>query len=106
MPVTFSQIAANTATVTVRLEGMDDIHIVYFPNRVTDQLIAEINAGISDNDLLPQLIKSWDIYEDDAMTQMFPVERINEFGLPFKVAVSEAIAEHMRPNTIASQTTS
>ncbi len=104
MPVTFHQIAANTATVTVQIANVGPVTIIYYPNKVTDAYIAELNAGsIDDNHLLIDLIKSWDIYEDDDFTVMFPIERISEFGNLFKVQVSMAIARDIRPEAIAPQ---
>ena len=104
MPVTFKQIAAREASVTLSL-GEDTITIVYYPNKLTDQVVAEIEAGITkDNDLLEKLIKSWDVYEDDEHTVMFPLSRINEFGLQFKQQIGEAIGNAMRPNSVTPQT--
>jgi hypothetical protein len=103
MPVTFRQIANNTASVTLQL-GADTITIVYYPNRITDKMIAEINDGITkDNEMLEQLIQSWDVYEDDEHTVMFPLNRINEFGIPFKQQVGEAIGQAIRPNSVTPQ---
>lgn len=105
MPVTFRQIASNTASVTLQF-GADTITIVYYPNKLTDKMVAEINAGLTnDNQLLEDLIKSWDVYEDDEHTVMFPLNRINEFGIPFKQQVAEAIGQHMRPNSVTPQMT-
>jgi hypothetical protein len=103
MPVTFRQIANNTASVMLQL-GADTITIVYYPNKLTDKLIAEINDGITkDNEMLEQLIQSWDVYEDDEHTVMFPLSRINEFGIPFKQQVGEAIGQDIRPNSVTPQ---
>src|SRR5437879_3249359 len=105
MPVTFRQIANNTASVTLQL-GADTVTIVYYPNRLTDKLIAEINDGITkDNEMLEQLIQSWDVYEDDEHTVMFPLSRVNEFGFPFKQQVAEAIGQDIRPNSVTPQKT-
>lgn len=103
MPVTFRQIANNTASVTLHM-GEDTITIVYYPNKLTEKLIAEINDGITkDNEMLEQLIKSWDVYEDDEHTVMFPLNRINEFGIPFKQQVADAIGQDIRPNSVTPQ---
>ncbi len=102
MPVTFNQIAANTASVTIQVANVGPVTIVYYPNKVTDAYIAEMNAGnVDDNHLLIALIKSWDIYEDDDFTVMFPIERIGEFGYAFKLQAIEAIGRNMRPEAIA-----
>lgn len=103
MPVTFRQIAAKEASVTLSF-GADTITIIYYPNKLTEKMVAEIESGVTkDNDMLAELIKSWDVYEDDEHTVMFPLDRINEFGLKFKQDVAVAIGEAMRPNTVPTQ---
>ena|SRR5437016_4176596 len=103
MPVTFRQIAAKEAKVTLQV-GDDTVTIVYYPNKLTEKMIAQIEEGVTkDNDLLAELIKSWDVYEDDEHTVMFPLDRINEFGLQFKQQIAVAIGEAMRPNTVPTQ---
>jgi hypothetical protein len=104
MPVTFRQIAAKTAKVTVHIEGDEDneemiFTIVYYPNRFTQELIAKAQTGdITDKEYFPTLIKSWDIYEDDEHTVMFPIERIEAFGIPFMQQLAKALGEDMLPN--------
>src|SRR6266568_3439945 len=106
MPVTFNQIASNTASVTIPIENLGSVTIVYYPNKMTDKYVADLQAGnIDDNTLLIDLIKSWDIYEDDDMTVMWPLSRIDEFGYSFKVDVAMAIVEDQRPEGMASQLT-
>jgi hypothetical protein len=103
MPVTFRQIAAKTAKVTLSLEDKT-ITIIYYPNKYTDEIIAKSQAGeITDKEFFPLLIKEWDIYEDEEYTVMFPIERIDEFGIAFKREVAEAIARNMRPNLLTPQ---
>ena len=103
MPVTYKQIAAKTASVTLRF-GEDTITVVYYPNKFTDALVAQIQAGtLTDSDLFTELIKEWDIYEDDEHTVMFPIERVNEFGLQFKNQLGTAIGEDIRPNVPTPQ---
>ncbi len=103
MPVTFKQIASNTATVTLQTED-GPITIVYYPNRLTGKMRAEIEAGhTTDHQVLAQLIKSWDVYEDDEQTIMFPMERMNEFGLKFMQEVALAILRDYSPNSTAPQ---
>lgn len=103
MPVTFKQIAAKEAKVTLQV-GDDTVTIIYYPNKLTEKMVAQIEEGVTkDNELLSELIKSWDVYEDDEHTVMFPLDRINEFGLQFKQQVAVAIGEAMRPNTVPTQ---
>ncbi len=104
MPVTFQQIAENTASVTIPIKNLGSVTVEYFPNKITDKMAAEIQAGnVDDNQLLMDLIKSWDIYEDDDFTIMWPLARMDEFGYAFKVQVGMAIIEDIRPEAMASQ---
>ena len=118
MPVSFSQIARNTATVTITggTLGEDSITIVYYPARITDNLLnsmqmlmtidqAGASSGIdgitSLNDGLAQLIQSWDVLDADG--GMFPLEpkRLKELPIPFKVEVLYAIVNDLRPEALA-----
>ncbi len=110
MAVTYRQIAAKTAKVTLHITGDEDnaditINIVYYPNKFTQELLARAQAGeVTDKEYFPTLIKSWDILDDTVDPPvMFPIERIEEFGIPFMQALAEAIGEDMRPNTVATQ---
>jgi hypothetical protein len=104
MPVTFNQIANNTAIVTVQIANLGPVTVEYYPNKLTSKYVAKIEAGdVDDNHLLQDLIKSWDIYVDDDFTEMWPLERMDEFGYQFKVQISEAMVEHMRPNLAVPQ---
>jgi hypothetical protein len=104
MPVTFNQIANNTASVTIQMKNLGPVTIVYYPNKMTDKYVADLQAGnVDDNHLLIDLIKSWDIYEDPEFTVMFPIERMDEFGYAFKVDVAMAIVDDLRPNQMTPQ---
>src|SRR6266704_205661 len=45
MPVTFNQIASNTASVTIPIENVGPVTIVYYPNKMTDKYVADLQAG-------------------------------------------------------------
>ncbi len=105
MPVTFNQIASNTASVTIPIENLGSVTIVYYPNKMTDKYVADLQAGnVDDNTLLIDLIKSWDIYEDEDFTVMWPIERMDEFGYAFKVDIAMAIVNDLRPEAMAPKT--
>ena len=104
MPVSFNQIANNTASVTVQVKNLGSATIEYYPNKLTSKYVAEIEAGnVDDDHLLQDLIKSWDIYEDEDFTVMWPLERMDEFGYAFKVQVAMAIVQDIRPEAMAPQ---
>lgn len=96
MPVTFSQIAQGTATVKITVSA-GDITIVYYPNKITDKLIADMQSNTDANVVMSDLIKSWDVMTDEDASVMFPIDRMGEFGVPFKLEVIQAIFGAMRP---------
>lgn len=116
MPVSLYKIATNTATITFPYAG-ESITVVYYPGRVTERTIAQMQgfasmdestivAGFGAfNDTLASLIKSWDVYEDEAQTIMFPVEgvRLAELPIGFRMEVLSAIMGDIRPETVAPQ---
>lgn len=112
MPVTFRQIAARTAKVTITIEGDEDnepmtFTVWYYPNKFTADLLAQAQAGtVTDKEYFPQIVKAWDIYEDDEHTVMFPIEQIDKFGIPFMQQFAKALGDDMLPNLRAPQKTS
>src|SRR5260221_4581375 len=80
MSLTLAKIASNTATVEVQW-GEDTVHVTYYPARVTEKTIQELQsmgamkdttnsetvvAGYTTlNRVLVQLIKSWDVLDED-----------------------------------------
>lgn len=116
MPITLSKIASNTATVTLQIDE-DTVHIVYCPAKITEKTIAQLQSfGNLDaetfqegfslfNDLLATLIKSWDVYEDDEQSIMFPIDikRLPELPLIFRAQVLATILKDVRPEAIAPQ---
>jgi len=104
MPVTFHQIAANTATITIQVKNLGPVTIEYYPNKLSKKYVAEIEAGqVDDSQLLIDMIKSWDIYEDDDVTVMWPLARMDECGYAFKLQVAMAIVQDIRPEAMTPQ---
>lgn len=111
MPVTLSQIAANTATVKLPV-GDDAINIVYYPSFATDETYLLLENLQSDdqstitetlntlNSLLLDLIKSWDLYENDGVT-LVPLskERFGGLQIGIKSEILQAIMSDMRPKS-------
>ena len=52
---------------------------------------------------LAHLIKSWDVYDDEAQTVMFPLDpkRLAELPLTFRIQVISAILKAIRPEEMA-----
>jgi hypothetical protein len=123
MPVSLAQIADNTATASFAW-GADTVNLVYFPGHVTEQIIAQFQGIKMDtlgnvvdgfetlNEILcgvpavgeqpeqPGLLKSWDAYEDTAMTILIPITtaRFARLPIPFRMQVFYAIMGDVRPN--------
>lgn len=118
MPITLAKIAANTASVSFAV-AEDTINITYYPGRVTEKTISIMNAFASMdessmtsgfeafNAMLASLIQSWDVFEDDAQTQMFPIDgaRFPELPFGFRIEAMGAIMSDIRPETVAPQKT-
>lgn len=114
MPLTFSKIANNTASVTLHI-GEDTVTVVYFPGHVTEKSLAHMQgfatmdesslaAGFAGfNEMFASLIKSWDLFEDDAHTRMFPLDpqRLAELPVGFRMDVIMAILKDIRPEVMA-----
>lgn len=131
MPLTLAKMTSNTASVTF-IYGDDPVTVVYYPSRVTEKTLAQLQFFISaSEDTLGQsfetlneilagkaitsdrltdqqrstgLVKSWDVYEDDAQSQMFPIDpsRFSDLPFDFRIKVLGAIIGDVRPEAIAA----
>ena len=117
MPITLSQIATNTASVTLQV-GSETVTVIYYPGHVTEKIltaanfdkrgddVASIEAAVGDfNVTLANLIQSWDVLENDGET-MFPIEasRFPDLPLAFRLQIFGAILGDLNPNSLAPQT--
>lgn len=122
MPVTLSQIAHNSAKVTLQIQSGDKVHdlnIEYYPGHITEEIFAHIKQvdalGASDdvlesfkalNEILVKLLKSWDLYQDEAEKVMYPVddvEALKKLPIILRMSVLQGILGHIRPNPEAPQ---
>lgn len=120
MPVTLSQIADNTAKVTLQVstgETVSELDVEFYPNHLTEETFAHMKRydesageniieGLSSlNEILALLIKKWDLYTDDANTQMYPldVNSLKKLPMVFRVGVLHGIMGAIRPNHLAPQ---
>ena len=115
MPILFSEIASDTAKVKMIYKGQT-LNIEYYPSKITDRvleaatvliqggtdLIASLHAV---NQILLELLKSWDLFTDAANTVMYPIDEEHIKALPyvFKVDTANAIVGDMRPNAERGQ---
>lgn len=120
MPVTLKQVISNTARVTLRIrvaeDEVSDLNVVYYPARVTEETFAHLQAfdslgtdfvaGFKSlNEVLISLIKSWDFFEDDKQTIMYPLEAnaLKKVPIVFRIAVLQGIMQDIRPEQTAPQ---
>ena len=110
MALTLNKIASNTASVTIPV-GEETVTVVYYPGRITEKTVAQMNvfatmnadnavaAYAGFNEMLARIIKSWDVFEDDEQTVMFPLipDRLCELPIMFRMDVVNAIVEDIRP---------
>src|SRR5579875_3162736 len=116
MPVSLGQLTKDSAKVTFACAG-DTMTLEYYPSRVTEdtflsmqnfQATAEADAAQgfrTFNEMLVNLIKDWDFYEDAECTQKVPIDadRFRRLPLGFLVQCLQAILGDIRPETIAPQ---
>jgi hypothetical protein len=116
LPVSLKNIASNVATVTFPYAN-ESITIEYYPSHVTEKTIAQMRAFASTNeatigegfaafnDALVHLIKSWDVYEDDEQTVMYPLEadKFAELPIAFRMSVFNAVMGDIRPESMTPQ---
>jgi hypothetical protein len=102
MPVTIGQMAANQATVVVTGEhlGNDTINLVIYPNKVTTASIKQLDEGTDAiNQVLVNVIKSWDVLEDDGVTPLpITTESLEKLGMAIVWQMRMEIIKALRPN--------
>lgn len=115
MALTLNKIANNVASVTFQYSG-DSVTIEYYPSKVTEKTFAQLQsfaqtnadniiAGFSTlNGMLANLIKSWDVYQDDAETIMYPLtpDALAELPIAFRTKVMQEILGDIRPEAITA----
>lgn len=100
MPVSLAQMAANTASVTFQVDS-DSCTVVYFPAKITTDVLTRLNTSYEErNAALPEILKSWDVYEDADMANLLPIDEasLKALGVPFGILLVRAISDDMRPN--------
>lgn len=117
MPISHSQVQKDIADVSVPMYG-DMLNITYYPSKMSDDVFikfAEIEqvktiGGAKDaltniNEMLCDLIKTWDYFEDDEQTKMWPLEpdRLAELDMTFKLKCLFAMMRHIRPEAAMPQ---
>ena len=118
MPISLNKIANNVANVSFVYDS-ETVNFSYYPARITEKTFAQlqslesmsniedINTGFAAlNSMLAQLIKKWDVYEDDAQTVVYPLEaaRLADLPIMFRMQVLGTILRDFRPEALMPQT--
>jgi len=108
---TIGEMVAGTASIEVTFHTLT-VKAEYYPGKLTEDVIGQINdltmlttqeeikSGFSAmNDLIVELIASWDLTENDGVT-MFPIDatRLPKLPLPFRMKLLMETMQDMRPN--------
>lgn len=108
---TISEMVAGTASISVSFHAIT-VKAEYYPGKLTEDVIGQINdlttlttqeeiqSGFSAmDDLLVELIASWDLTENDGVT-MFPIDtaHLPKLPLPFRMNLLMETMQDMRPN--------
>lgn len=98
MPITASQMAANEAALALTIEG-ETLNLVYYPNKLTTKAITQIDNGLDGmNQTLSEVIKSWDLLNDDGSMYPLDAESIASLGVGLLFQIARGIAQDIRPN--------
>ena|SRR2546423_9651429 len=117
MPLSYSQVQKDVASVSVSVYG-GTLNIKYYPSKMTDDIfikfasldmvktIGDAKEALGNiNEMLADLIKEWDFYEDDEQTVMWALtaESIARLDMTFKMTCLTAIMRHIRPEAVLPQ---
>ena len=107
MPLSLGQLAGNRATTAFEYAG-GTVNLTFLPSMITDQTLAiflsgdtlqgsESSAALASvqhmmhevNATLCRVVTEWDLFEDDAMTVMIPLEptRLETLPIAFRMRV-------------------
>jgi hypothetical protein len=104
MPITLSDIAKKTVTITSQYEG-ESLTVEFYTKRLTLKAIDELQSQNVETviSLVSRLIHSWDIYEDAELTIMTPVtpERLKELPYDLLEHIIKLLLEEIRPEAMA-----
>lgn len=119
MPISLVQIAANTADASFEYMG-ETVGVKYRPALITEETFArlmmfqksktelEVIERFGDvNNILSELIASWEFYEDEELTMMVPltVDRLKTVPLEIRLAALGAITQSFHPEAETPQKT-
>ena len=112
MSLSLVDITSNIASLAVAV-GNETLNIEYYPSKVTEKTFAQVasfgqmtdadsvQAGFKTmNELLVDLIHSWDLYEDQEKTNLFPldVNRLSDIPYMLRINLIKEILGDISPN--------
>jgi hypothetical protein len=123
MPVSLKKLAANTSTASFAV-GDDTVHVTYSPYLLTEELFAKMDAFYNGdgeeekndgkqalkkyallNSIIVQLVREWDLLEDDEETMIPLTERdLPRVPLFLRMETLGAIMNDFRPEVLAGPT--
>ncbi len=98
MPVSLANMAARSTSATITTP-VGDIVVGYDPNKVTTKAVAQMDTDLVQRAAaLAGIIHSWDVYEDEAMTQLAPIDadHLESFGIDVLAALMLGVMGDMR----------
>jgi hypothetical protein len=101
MPVSYAKMAANEASVTITGGplGNDSLTVVYYPNKLTPQVLIELDQVFDKMcQRFSEVVKSWDMLADDG--SMYPLDpaSLEALGVPVLQLIIKRIVQDTRPN--------
>jgi hypothetical protein len=98
LTLTVSQLAANEANLALTIAG-DTLNLVYFPNRVSTKSLTQLDNGLDGmNATLAEIIKSWDLLQDDGSMYPLDADSLAALGINLLLQVAKGIVGDIRPN--------
>jgi hypothetical protein len=118
MALTLRKITSNTANVSF-LYDEETVNLTYYPSHITEKTfvqlqsfnqmnsVADVETGFAElNVMLANLVKDWNVYEDDAETIKLPIsaDHFADLPIPFRLQILGMIMQDFRPEATAPQT--
>lgn len=98
MPITVSQMGANEASLSLTIAG-DTLNLVYYPNKITTKSVTQLDQGPDGMNLtLSEIIKSWDLLNDDGTMYPLDPDSLAALGIGLLVQITRGIVSDIRPN--------
>ena len=107
-----SDIASNSVHAEIKLYG-ETLNIDFYPLRITTKMMSQLTSwsNMSEADIiqrfndiaqtLSEIIKNWDLQEDDLTPIALTYERLLRLSPVIAMVVIQGIVSNLRPETVA-----